>query len=84
MLDDIKEFNQNRDKKTLSLNESVRKQERDQAEANRKKKDEERAKYLGLKIDDKKEVEVPRTKVTDFELKESGRILADLILAKVG
>ncbi|MFA5804072.1 MAG: carboxy terminal-processing peptidase [Melioribacteraceae bacterium] len=84
MLDDIKEFNQNRDKKTLSLNESVRKQERDQAEANRKKKDEERAKYLGLKIDDKKEVEVPKTKASDFELKESGRILADLILAKVG
>ena len=84
MLDDIKEFNQNRDIKTLSLNESVRKQERDQTEANRKKKDEERAKYLGLKIDDKKEVEVPKTKASDFELKESGRILADLILAKVG
>ncbi len=84
MLDDIKEFNQNRDIKTLSLNESIRKQERDQAEVNRKKKDEERAKYLGLKIDDKKEVEIPKTKATDFELKESGRILADLILAKVG
>ncbi|NJD23197.1 MAG: tail-specific protease [Melioribacter sp.] len=84
MLDDIKEFNQNREKKTLSLNEAVRKLERNQAEANKKKKDEERAKFLGLKIDEKKEVEMPQSKQSDFELKESGRILADLILAKIG
>jgi len=84
MLDDIKEFNQNREKKILSLNEAVRKLERNQAEANKKKKDEERAKFLGLKIDEKKEVEMPQSKQSDFELKESGRILADLILAKVG
>ncbi len=84
MLDDIKEFNLNREKKTLSLNEAVRKLERNQAEANKKRKDEERAKYLGLKIDEKKEIEIPQSKQSDFELKESGRILADLILAKVG
>lgn len=84
LLDDIKEFKQNRDRKTLSLNEAVRKEERDQSEIDKKRKDDERAKYLGLKVDDKKEVELPNTKVTDFELKESGRILADLILAKIG
>ena len=84
MVDDIKEFNHNRERKTLSLNEAVRKLEQNQAEANRKKKEEERARYLGLKIDNKKEVETPTSKQSDFELKESGRILADLILAKVG
>jgi len=84
MMDDINEFNHNRERKTISLNEAVRKLERDQAEALRKKRDDERAKYFGLKIEDKKEVNPPRTEQSDYELKESGRILADLILAKVG
>lgn len=84
LLEDIAEFNRNRDRKNFSLNEALRKQERDEAETIRKKREEERAKYLGLKIDDKKEVDVPSTKTSDFELKESGRILADFILSKVG
>jgi len=81
---DVEDFTRNREKKEISLNEAIRKQERDEAEAKRKQREEERAKYLGLKIDDKKEVDAPETKVSDYELKESGRILADLILSKVG
>ncbi|MBA4406235.1 tail-specific protease [bacterium] len=84
LLQDVEEFKKNREKKEISLNETIRKQERDDAEAKRKQREEERAKYLGLKIEEKKEVEAPKTKAIDFELKESGRILADLILSKVG
>ena len=84
LIEDIKQFNQSRDKKSFSLNENFRKQERDEIDALKKKRDEERAKLLGLKVEDKKEVDFPESKVSDFELKESGRILADLILAKVG
>ncbi len=82
--DEVKEFYDNREKKTLSLNEDVRKKERDEADARKKKREEEKAKVLGIKLDDKKEVNPETTKVDDYELKESGRILADLILAKVG
>ncbi|MEW6196849.1 MAG: carboxy terminal-processing peptidase, partial [Bacteroidota bacterium] len=84
LMDDIEEFNENRDKKEFSLNKEVRKEERDLAEERKKKREEERAKITGIKIEDKKEVSAQETKVSDYELKESGRILADMILAKVG
>ncbi len=84
LMDDIEEFNENRDKKEFSLNEEVRKEERDLAEERKKKREEEKAKITGIKIEDKKEVSAQETKVSDYELKESGRILADMILAKVG
>jgi carboxyl-terminal processing protease len=81
---EVDEFNQNHDKETFSLNEAVRREEKEQADAKRKKRDEELAKSLGIKIEEKKEVEAETTKAKDYELKESGRILADMILAKVG
>ena len=82
--DEVKEFKDNRERKTLSLNEEVRKKERDEADARKKKRDEEKAKALGITVEDKKEVSTQTTKSDDYELKETGRILADLILAKVG
>jgi carboxyl-terminal processing protease len=84
LLQDVEEFNRNRERKEISLNETVRRKERDEAEAKRKQREEERAKSLGLKIEEKKEVTAPATKSSDYELKESGKILADLILSKVG
>lgn len=84
LLDEVNEFNENREKKTISLNEEVRKTERDLAEERKKKREEEKAKVLGITIEEKKEVNAPTSKAVDYELKESGKILADLILAKVG
>lgn len=84
LLQDVEEFARNREKKEISLSETIRKQERDDAEAKRKQREEDRAKFLGVKIEEKKEVTAPATKISDYELKESGRILADLILSKVG
>lgn len=84
LMQDVEEFSKNREKKDISLNETIRKQVRDDLESRRKQREEERAKFLGLKIEEKKEVAAPASKVSDYELKESGRILADLILSKVG
>jgi len=84
LLDDIEEFKENRAKKVFSLNEEIRRQERNKAEERKKKKEEERAKISGIDIKDKKEVESQTSIISDYELKESARILADLILAKVG
>lgn len=91
LLDDIEEFKENREKKVFSLNESVRREERNKAEERKKKKEEEKAKISGIDIKEKKEVDAQTSsqgmdshKVDDYELKESARILADLILAKVG
>lgn len=84
MINEIQDFKENREKKEFSLNQEVRKEERDKAEEKRKQLEEEKAKITGIKIDDKKEVSTKESIITDYELKESGRILADLILAKVG
>ncbi|MEJ5352067.1 MAG: carboxy terminal-processing peptidase [Melioribacteraceae bacterium] len=84
LLDDIEEFKENRAKKVFSLNETIRREERNKAEERKKKKEEERAKISGIDIKDKKEVESQSSVKSDYELKESARILADLILAKIG
>lgn len=84
VMDEIDEFISNRDKKEFSLNEKVRKEERDLADARKKKRDEERAKLNAIEVKDKAEVQPQTSSISDYELRESGRILADLILAKVG
>ncbi|MCL4548959.1 MAG: carboxy terminal-processing peptidase [Bacteroidetes bacterium] len=84
LLEELREFNENHDRKTISLNEKVRKEEREKNEAIRKQREEELAKSLGIKIENKKEVDAAVSNTKDYELKESGRILADLILSKVG
>jgi len=84
VMDEINEFIKNREKKEFSLNERIRREERDSAEERKKRREEERAKLTGIKIEDKKEVQPQTSVISDFELRESGRVLTDLILAKVG
>ncbi len=84
VMDEINEFISNRDKKEFSLNENVRREERNLAEARKKKRDEERAKLSGIKVKEKGEVQPQTSSISDYELRESGKILADLILAKIG
>ena len=84
LLEELREFKENHDRKTISLNEAARKEEREKSEAVRKQREEDLAKSLGIKIENKKEVDAAVTNTKDYELKESGRILADLILSKVG
>ena len=84
LADEVKDFKEGREKKKISLNEEERRKERNIAEAKKKKREEEKAKAIGLTVEEKKEVNTRTTKSDDYELKESGRILADLILSKVG
>ncbi len=82
--DEFNEMKKARQQKEFSLNIDDRKAQREEAEARRKKRDEERAKLLGIKIEKKGEVSTSTTNQSDYQLKETGRILADLILSKVG
>lgn len=84
LLEDIEEFKVNRQKNIFSLNETERKEEREKVEVRKKQREEERQKITGIKVEDKKEANAPVSNPSDYELKESGRILADLILSKVG
>ncbi len=82
-LDEINNFKKVREQKEFSLNIETRKTERENAEAERKKREDERAKLLGLKIEDKKEVSSETAKKhADYDLRETGRILADFILSQ--
>jgi len=84
ILEDITEYNERKDKKEFSLNEEVRKQERELAEAKRKKREEERESNTEITIIEKGEVSKKDLRVDDPELEETGHILADLIAMNVG
>ncbi|MGK9368362.1 carboxy terminal-processing peptidase [Melioribacter sp. Ez-97] len=84
LLEEIKEFKKNRQKKLFTLNLEKRKAEKEKADAEKKRREEEKAKLLGIDIKEKKETSAEDSWIKDYELKETGRILADFILAKVG
>lgn len=79
LLEDIEEYKENKNKIEFSLNEEVRKKERDERELKRKQREEEREKLNKIEIIDKKEVTKKSLKVEDPFLEESGRILVDLL-----
>ena len=68
-----------RHKKYFSLNQALRKKERDENEEKRQLRKEEREKLYGMKLDDVDEVKVENLNVDDPLLEEGGHILADLI-----
>lgn len=80
LLEDIEEYKINKNKKEFSLNEKVRKAERDAREAKRKEREKAREKFKTIEIIDKKEVTKESLKVEDPFLEEAGHILADLII----
>lgn len=79
---DIEEYKETKAKKTFSLNEEVRKAEKEKAE--KRKKEREDAKKSTLKLLKKDEVDMKTELLDDFDLKETGNILADFIMLKVG
>ncbi len=84
LVEDINEMKERRSKNSYSLNFEVRKQEKETAEQKKKLRDEERQKSTQLTIKGDEEVKKENLKVDDPLLEESGHILADFILAKVG
>jgi carboxyl-terminal processing protease len=84
LIEDIEEMKSKKNKKSFSLNEAVRKAEREEAEAKKKMREEERQKKADIKMVKKSEVGKDETTLDDPQLEESGRILADLIILKYG
>ncbi|MCB0730868.1 MAG: carboxy terminal-processing peptidase, partial [Ignavibacteriae bacterium] len=84
LMEDIQQYKETKNKVDFSLNEKVRRQERDEQEAKRKAREEAREKLNGIEIIDKKEVSKKTLKVEDPFLEESGHILADLLLFSQG
>ncbi len=78
--DEVKEYKEAHDKKYLSLNEQVRKEEQKEIEQKKFERENERRKNLGLKLLQKGETpsdnNVPKD---DPELDETGHILADYV-----
>jgi hypothetical protein len=77
-------MNERREKNSYSLNLEVRKEEKEIADQKKKLRDEERQKSTELTIKGDEEVKKENLKVDDPLLEESGHILADFILAKIG
>lgn len=82
--EDIEDYKVNKNKVEFSLNEEVRRKERDEREAKRKAREEARKQFETIEIIDKEEVTKKSLKIEDPFLEESGHILADLLLLSQG
>ncbi len=78
------DYKKSLNKKYISLNEELRKKEKDEAEAKRLARENALRKKEGLKLLKKGEVPSETKKAKDAELNESGYILSDYILMTVG
>jgi len=88
LIEDIEKYKESKDKKLISLNESVRKKERDADEERDFQRENERRSKLGLKLLNKGETPSDADKKKedkDFLIDESARVLSDFIaMNKVG
>lgn len=78
--EDIKDYKIRSKKKSYSLNDDVRKKEREENEARKKNREEERIKKENFVVHKKGEVKKENLRVDDPLLEETGFILADLII----
>jgi len=84
LIEDILKFKLENQKKTISLNESVRRKEKDKEDEEKFERENERRISKGLKILKKGETPPEEIKEEDPVLKESSYILADLIKMQIG
>jgi carboxyl-terminal processing protease len=84
ILEDIREYKEEKAEKYVSLNEDVRKKEKEKLENSRFERENERRKIKGLKLLQKGEIAPNKDKKDDPYLIETGHILADLINLTVG
>ncbi len=78
IIEDIEEYKEDKEQKYVSLNEDVRKKEKDELEQKRFERENERRKNKGLKLLNKGELSKENNKNDDPELNESAHIVADL------
>jgi carboxyl-terminal processing protease len=84
LIQEIKEYRENRERNRLSLNLEQRRKEKEESEQRKFERENELRKAKGLKLLEKGEVVSNENGENDFLLKESSAILADLILQKIG
>ena len=82
--EDIEENKEANAKKYISLNEEIRKKEKDDLEEKRFQRENERRKLKGLKLLQKGETAKEENKKNDPLLDESAHVLADLIKLEIG
>lgn len=80
LIEEINDYKSDRQMKMISLNLEQRKKERDESEDKRLERLNKRRQAAGLKLLQKGEVAPREDKLDDAELKESAKILADMIL----
>ena len=84
IFEDIREYKEAKSEKYVSLNEAVRKKEKEEEENSRFERENERRKSKGLKLLEKGEINPTKDKNDDPYLEETGHILADLINLTTG
>lgn len=84
LMEDIKDYAQNKDRIEFSLNEEARRKERDERETKRKAREEARKQFETIEIIDKEEVTKKSLKIEDPFLEESGHVLADFLILSQG
>ncbi len=84
LVQEIKEFRQNRERNRISLNLEQRRKEKEESEQKKFERENALRKVKGLKLLEKGEIVSSEDEEKDFLLKESAEILADLILQKIG
>lgn len=84
ILEDIQEYKEAKSKKYISLNEEVRKKEKEKLEDERFQRENERRKNKGLKLLKKDEDLTKNNSSEDPYLDEAAHIIADYILMTIG
>lgn len=84
LLEDIEEIIERRNQKYVSLNEEVRRKEKEESEKMKFERENERRKEKGIKLLEMGEQSEDTSAPDDLFLEESARILADLITFTVG
>ncbi|WP_348342041.1 carboxy terminal-processing peptidase [Ignavibacterium sp.] len=84
LIDQIKEYRESRNQKMVSLNEEVRRKQKEADEERKFQRENELRKKKGLKLLEKGEVPDEKSDSTDYILNESAKILSDYITLSVG
>lgn len=84
LIEDIKIYQDNKKKSYISLNEDIRKKEKDEEEQKKFERENARRKTLGLKLLKKEEVSEIKPDKKDYLLDETAKILSDYILLTNG
>lgn len=84
LVDQIKEYRESKNQTIVSLNEEVRRKQKEADEEKKFQRENELRKKKGLKLLDKGEIPDEKLDNTDYILNESAKILTDYIMLSIG